>query len=234
MALFLFVVQREIPPTLENRLYNRKVINELTPLLIRLNGRMIGKIIGATDRTRHPHKNRRYKIIPYHHRHRHHQTTQYQRYHSLLFGFMEFIPVACYQNERSRCKNMHQDTDKAAASAYRHALNDGSHHCQCKTCQGTIGKGAQKNGDICRIVFQKCRAWKDGKSNEHQHDDGECDSTLAIITSRWVFCWRFLFFLFRSTTNKTTKNNANTDQRMIFVACVHVFSSPFLSARWRK
>ena len=45
----------------------------------------------------------------------------------------------------------------------------------------------------------------------------ESATNTAIITSRWVFCWRFLFFLFRSTTNKTTKNNANTDQRMIFV-----------------
>ena len=47
MALFYLLCSGRYR-TLENRLYNRKVINELTPLLIRLNGRMIGKIIGAT------------------------------------------------------------------------------------------------------------------------------------------------------------------------------------------
>ena len=103
------------------------------------------------------------EVVKHHHARRHGQHAADQRQHRSLLGVLHPVDVPRHQHQNGGGENMHGDAHETAAGADGHPLDHGDHHRQQNPRQRTIGKGADEDGDIRRVILQEGGRREDGE-----------------------------------------------------------------------
>lgn len=120
------------------------------------------------------HEIRRYEKIGRYHYKSHGQNSADKADSGAFFAFMAAIDHRRDKGEDTGCNYMHDDAVNLALGRDGKPLENGDNKSYAYSRGRAKGKAADKNGDIRRVIFQKCDLRKNRKMDKVNKNDAYC------------------------------------------------------------